>query len=66
MDITFAGHHWPRFKSFVAGAFEAPDHVGAGTVPARVADGAFVRVCRGYEKGRERIRLLEGKASSRD
>lgn len=41
---VFAVHHGPRLKAFIAGAFEAPDHVGARPVPAGVADGALVGV----------------------
>jgi hypothetical protein len=47
--LAFAVHHGPRLKAFIAGAFEAPDHVGARPVPAGVADGALVGVCKTEE-----------------
>lgn len=42
--LAFTVHHGPRLKAFIAVAFETPDHVGARSVPAGVADGALVGV----------------------
>lgn len=38
----FTCHHGPWLKALITGAFEASHHVGAGTIPTGVADGAFI------------------------
>lgn len=43
-QLTFAGHHGAGLEALLTGALEASHHVGAGSVPARVPDGALVGV----------------------
>lgn len=45
-SLTFTCHHGPWLKALITGAFEASHHIGAGTIPTGVADGAFICIWR--------------------
>lgn len=57
--VTFTSHHWTGLKSLITGTLKAANHVGAGSVPTWVPDGALV--CVWY--GRKRTKRKDGQVS---